>query len=107
VIENAHNLCSLRLHVIWLPDTPSFVSEWAEDHEDHEVDGWKLWKSEKHGVEKFTVAEAMEIMLSNNPRIRLIEMGADVYTVRLPSSHLNSIPQLIVDTGPLGTQTWS
>jgi len=75
-IENARNLRSLRLHVVWIPDNAP-PTAWAPDPE---VDSWKLWNAKKLVGDKFTVAEAMDIMLSNNSRIRLIGIGADVYT---------------------------
>jgi hypothetical protein len=73
VIENGRNLRSLRLHVIWIPDTGPLT--FKVDEKDRNSMSWGDVKE----AERFTVAEAMEIMLSNDSRIRLIGIGPDVY----------------------------
>ena len=77
MIENGRNLRSLRLHVIWIPDTGPLT--FKADEKDWNSMSWGDVKE----AERFTVAEAMEIMLSNDSRIRLIGIGPDVYMVRL------------------------
>lgn len=46
-----------------------------------EVESWKHWDVNDKESKKLTNAEAIDMMLSNNSRIRLIGIGADVYTV--------------------------
>lgn len=48
-----------------------------------EAGHWKRWNSRGKDSEMFTVAEATDIMMSNNSRIRLIGIGAEVYAVCL------------------------
>jgi len=77
--------------------TPSWVQALS-------VDDWKHWTAKDTETETLAVTEAKDMMLSNNSRIRLIGMGAAVYTV-CPSIvflRMDYVADHAMNTGPLG-----
>jgi len=72
-IVNGRNLRSIKLLVQWIPDMPS--SSW-----DGGLDVDKGWNTKDR--DRFTVDDAKSIMLSNMSRIRVIEIGSNVYKGR-------------------------